>query len=51
MNSEAISDVYKQMKEDKKAELEERLRSSKEKAQEELGKQRNVVRNIDPFER
>ena len=51
MTSGAIADVYKQMKTDREAALEERLRSSKEKAQETEQSSRKVVRNIDPFER
>ena len=51
LSSAAISDVYKTIKNNRQEALEERLRSSKEKAQEEMSNQRRMVRNIDPFER
>ena len=52
-SSEAIADVYKQMKQERKDAMEEKLRSSKEKAQEggNLAGSRRMVRNMDPFER
>ena len=47
-----MADVYKQMKEEKQQALEDRLRSSKDKASQEIASQaRKMVRNIDPFER
>ena len=48
-----VSDAYKKMKTDKEEALEERLRSSKEKAHEtqQMNISRKIVRNIDPFER
>ena len=51
LSSAAISDVYKTIKNNRQEALEERLRSSKEKAQQEMSNQRRMVRNIDPFER
>ena len=49
--NESISDVYKQIKTEKKEAFEQKLAQSKERAQETIMKQRSIVRNMDPFER